>query len=60
MHEGMLELRYGLLNRRSRRLDPARIQNIEIVRNPLHKMSGLVGCVLKPQERPVKKGCFPR
>ena len=42
MHEGMLELRYGLLNRRSRRLDPARIQNIEIVRNPLHKMSGLV------------------
>ena len=42
VHEGMLEIRYGLLNRRSRRLDPARIQNIELVRNPLHKMSGLV------------------
>ena len=42
MHENMLEIRYGLLNRRSRRLDPMRIQNLELIRNPLHKMSGLV------------------
>ena len=42
VHENMLEIRYGLLNRRSRRLDPVRIQNLELIRNPLHKMSGLV------------------
>jgi putative membrane protein len=42
LHEGMLEIRYGLLNRRSRRLDPHRIQNIELVKNPLHKAFGLV------------------
>ena len=42
IHENMLEIRYGLLNRRSRRLDPVRIQNLELIRNPLHKMSGLV------------------
>jgi len=42
MFEGMLEVRYGLLNRRSRRLDPHRIQNIELVKNPLHKAFGLV------------------
>jgi len=42
LHEGMLEIRYGLLNRRSRRLDPQRIQNLELVKNPLHKAAGLV------------------
>jgi putative membrane protein len=42
LHEGMLEIRYGLLNRRSRRLDPHRIQNIELVKNPLHKAFSLV------------------
>ncbi|MEC7242050.1 MAG: PH domain-containing protein [Myxococcota bacterium] len=42
IHENMLEIRYGLLHRRSRRLDPVRIQNLELIRNPLHKMSGLV------------------
>jgi putative membrane protein len=42
LHEGMLEIRYGLLNRRSRRLDPHRIQNIELVKNPLHKAFTLV------------------
>jgi putative membrane protein len=42
LFEGMLEVRYGLLNRRSRRLDPHRIQNIELVKNPLHKAFGLV------------------
>lgn len=41
LHDGMLEIRHGLLNRRSRKMDPRRIQNIEIVRNPLHQMTGL-------------------
>ena len=39
---GKLEVRSGLLNRRSRVLDPYRIQNIELAQNPLHKLAGLV------------------
>ncbi len=39
---GKLEIKSGLLNRRSRVLDPYRIQNIELVQNPLHKLTGLV------------------
>lgn len=42
LHDGRLELRSGLLNRRSRTMDPKRIQNIELVRNPFHRLSGLV------------------
>jgi putative membrane protein len=39
---GRLEMRSGLLNRQVRSLDPSRIQNTELVRNPLHKILGLV------------------
>ena len=39
---GRLEMRSGLLNRQNRALDPSRIQNTELVRNPLHKLLGLV------------------
>ncbi|MFT5685519.1 MAG: putative membrane protein [Myxococcota bacterium] len=39
---GKLEIKSGLLNRRSRVLDPHRIQNMELVQNPLHKLTGLV------------------
>ena len=39
---GKLEVRSGLISRRSRVLDPYRIQNIELVRNPFHKLAGLV------------------
>ena len=42
VHDGRLEIRSGLLNRRSRALDPARIQNMELVQNPFHKLTGLV------------------
>ncbi len=40
--QGRLEMRSGLLNRQNRALDPSRIQNTELVRNPLHKLLGLV------------------
>lgn len=39
---GKLEIKSGLLNRRSRVLDPYRIQNMELVQNPFHKLTGLV------------------
>ncbi|MFT4976822.1 MAG: putative membrane protein [Myxococcota bacterium] len=39
---GKLEVRSGLLSRRSRVLDPYRIQNMELAQNPLHKLAGLV------------------
>ncbi len=39
---GNLEIKSGLFHRRSRVLSPYRIQNIELVQNPLHKLSGLV------------------
>lgn len=42
LQAGKLEIRSGLLNRRSRVLDPYRIQNIELAQNPLHKLAGLV------------------
>ena len=42
MTEGRLQIRSGLLNRQVRSLDPARIQNTELVRNLLHKALGLV------------------
>ena len=32
----------GLLVRHARTVDPKRIQNIEMVQNPLHKLAGLV------------------
>ena len=40
--DGKLEIRQGLINKRSRIVDPKRIQNIELVRNPFHRMAGLV------------------
>jgi len=39
---GRLEIKSGLFNRRSRVLDPARIQNIELVQNLFHRATGLV------------------
>lgn len=40
--EGRLHIRQGLLNRQARIIDPARIQNVAMIRNPFHAMSGLV------------------
>lgn len=40
--DGRLELKSGLINRQRRTIDPKRIQNIELVRNPLHTAFGLV------------------
>ena len=37
-----LEIKMGLLVRHARTVDPNRIQNIEMVQNPLHKLAGLV------------------
>ncbi|MFN7144746.1 MAG: PH domain-containing protein, partial [Myxococcota bacterium] len=42
LHEGKLEIRTGLIGRRFRVIDPARIQNVEIVQNVFHKAAGLV------------------
>lgn len=42
VNEGRLEIRQGLLNRQVRSIDPARIQNVAMIRNPFHVMSGLV------------------
>ena len=42
VHDGKLEIRQGILHRQSRVIDPARIQNVERVRNPFHKIAGLV------------------
>ncbi len=42
VHEGRFEVRVGLLNRQSRALDPERIQNVSLVRNVFHRLSGLV------------------
>ena len=40
--DGRFELQEGLLNRQSRALDPARIQNVSLMRNIFHRVSGLV------------------
>jgi len=37
-----LEIKSGWLNRQTRLLPPDRIQNVELVRNPFHQLSGLV------------------
>ena len=42
VHEGRLQIRSGLLMRRDRSLDPARIQNISLQQNLFHKAAGLV------------------
>ena len=42
IHAGRLEIHQGLLNRSARTIDPARIQNIELVQNLFHTWSGLV------------------
>ncbi len=42
IHDGRLEIRSGLLNRQARLIGPERIQNSELVRNPLHRLTGLV------------------
>ena len=40
--DGKVEIRKGLLHRQFRAIDPERIQNVERVRNPIHKLAGLV------------------
>ncbi len=42
VHNGKVEIKQGLLNRQARVIDPARIQNVGLVRNPFHRLSGLV------------------
>jgi putative membrane protein len=42
IHQGRLEIRQGLLNRQARTIDPARIQNVELVQNLFHTWTGLV------------------
>ncbi|MCP4809976.1 MAG: PH domain-containing protein [Proteobacteria bacterium] len=42
VHDGRLEIHEGLLNKRKRLIDPARIQNVGLVRNVFHRMAGLV------------------
>jgi len=42
MHQGRLEINTGLLNKQSRTIDPARIQNVELVQNLFHSWAGLV------------------
>lgn len=42
VHGGKLEIHEGLLNKRQRVIDPARIQNVGLVRNVFHRMTGLV------------------
>jgi putative membrane protein len=42
MVQGRLEIRSGLLNRQNRVLSPEKVQNVEMVRNVFHRMSGLV------------------
>ena len=41
-HEGRLEIRSGVVYRRLRTIDPAKVQNVELVRNLFHTLSGLV------------------
>jgi putative membrane protein len=40
--QGRLEIRSGWIARQRRTIDPARIQNVEIVQGPFHKLAGLV------------------
>ncbi len=42
IHAGRFEVRFGLINRQARELDPVRIQNISLERNLFHRASGLV------------------
>jgi len=42
VHEGRLEIQSGLLYRQARVIPPERIQNVELVRNVFHRLSGLV------------------
>lgn len=39
---GTLEIKSGLLNRQERVISPRRVQNVELVRNLFHRLSGLV------------------
>lgn len=40
--DGKVEIQSGFLGRRSRVIDPSRVQNVAIVRNLFHRMAGLV------------------
>jgi putative membrane protein len=42
IREGRLEIRSGLFNRQTRLLGPERIQSASLVRNPFHRLAGLV------------------
>jgi putative membrane protein len=42
IHAGRLEIRTGWLSRTIRTIDPARVQNVELVAGPAHRLAGLV------------------
>lgn len=42
VHDGRLEIKNGLFARSHRTIDPARIQNVEIIQNIYQRMAGLV------------------
>ena len=42
LNNGKLEIQSGLLGRRNRVIEPAHIQNTELVQNPFHRVFGLV------------------
>lgn len=42
LNAGRLEIRTGVLNRQIRTIDPARIQNVELVAGPFHRAASLV------------------
>jgi putative membrane protein len=42
IHEERLEIRTGWLHKQVRTIDPRRIQNVELIANPIHRVAGLV------------------
>ena len=58
MQSGKLVVKVGLLFRQARTLDPARIQNIELTQNPLHKLTGLVELRIETAGDTSSKGLF--
>ena len=58
MQHGKLIVKVGLIFRQARTLDPARIQNIELAQNPLHKLTGLVELRIETAGDTSSKGLF--
>lgn len=58
MQSGKLVVKVGLIFRQARTLDPARIQNIELTQNPLHKLTGLVELRVETAGDTSSKGLF--